>query len=108
MNSMLRTTGLMLLAAGFVGAQGWHIDVVDPTGIGRFSSLKIDKDGNAHVAYVIDDGNKFPLRYGFWDHTVRRWFLMNVAEGASFCALVLDSKQRPHISWADNGTVPGT
>jgi hypothetical protein len=85
-----------------VAAQ-WQIQTIDGGGPGRFSSLKVDKDGNVHVAYVIQDENFYPLRYAFWDHRIKHWFVMNVAQYASFCSLALDSKQRPHISWADQG-----
>jgi len=109
MTNILRTVmGLMLLLAGSAGAASWQVEVVDGTGPGKYSSLKIDKDGNAHVAYVIEDGNQFPLKYGFWDHALKRWFIMKVAAGASFCSLALDSKQRPHISYADFGTGSGS
>jgi len=84
----------------------WKIEMIDQSGVGKFSSLKIDKNGNVHVAYVVDDG-KDSLKYAFWDHLLGRWFIMKVAEGASFSSLVLDSKQRPHISYADSGTIIG-
>src|SRR5207248_9157819 len=73
----------------------------------RFSSLRIDKDGNAHVAYVADDGAKYPLKYSFWDHSLHKWFGMTVDESASYSSLALDSKQHPHISYADYGTTNG-
>jgi hypothetical protein len=44
------------------------------------------------------------LKYAFWDHSLKRWFVMKVAEAASMTSLVLDSQQRPHISWANFGT----
>jgi len=109
MTNILRAvTGLMFLLAGSAGAASWQVEVVDGTGPGKYSSLKIDKDGNAHVAYVIEDRDRYPLKYGFWDHALKRWFIMKVAEGASFCSLALDSKQQPHISYADFGTGSGS
>ena len=98
---------VLLLRADVSEAAAWEIGVVDAAGVGRFSSLKFDKDGNAHVAYVME-GGRFTLKYGFWDHTLNRWFTMPVSESASFCSLVLDSKQRPHISYADYGTAKGS
>jgi hypothetical protein len=89
-----------------LSAAEWKIETVDQTGSGRFTSMKIDKSGNVHVAY-IPDGDPHPLRYAFWDHTVNRWFTMTIAQNASFCTLVLDSKQRPHISYANFGTGKG-
>ncbi len=88
-------------------ASNWAVQTIDPTGVGRFSSLRIDSNRNAHVAYVLDNGRE-TLRYGFWDHSLKRWFLMNIAENASFCSLTLDSKQRPHISFVDYGTMSGS
>jgi len=108
MTSIFRTAWLTILVATAAGAAGWQIDLVDLKGAGTFSSLKVDKEGNVHVAYVIEDGNRYPLKYGFWDHAVKRWFIMDVAESASFCSLALDSKQRPHISYADFGTLSGS
>jgi hypothetical protein len=87
--------------------QGWQIDTVDTSGIGNYTSLRIDQKGNVHVAYVAEDGDHNTLRYAFWDSRLKRWFTMTVANGASFCSLTLDSKQRPHISYADYGTGSG-
>jgi hypothetical protein len=98
--------GLVLLLSAASAAATWQIEMVDQSGTGRFTSLKIDKDGNAHLVYVVDNG-KQTLKYAFWDHALGRWFTMNVAEEASFSSLVLDSKQHPHISWADFGSAHG-
>jgi hypothetical protein len=87
---------------------GWQIETVDQNGIGKYSSLKVDKYGNAHVAYVIDDNNRFPLRYAFWDRRLNKWFVMTVAESVGICSLTLDSNQRPHISYADFGSGSGS
>jgi hypothetical protein len=100
---ILGLAGAILLSAGVVTAGEWKIETVDAMGPGQFSSLKVDKLGNVHVAYVPDI-DSYPLRYAFWDHTVNKWFTMAVAGGASFCTLVLDSRQQPHISYADHGT----
>jgi len=104
--SLLLIIVIILSAAGALNASDWQVETVDNTGAGKFSSLKIDKDGNAHVAYVAEDG-KDSLKYGFWDHSLKRWFVMLVDHGASFPSLVLDSKQHPRISYADAGTTPG-
>lgn len=97
---------MLLLAASLAKASLWTYDLVDHSGTAQFTSLKIDKSGNAHLAYVTEDAND-TLKYAFWDHLAKRWFVMTVAEHASFAAMVLDSKQHPHISFADVGTVPG-
>jgi hypothetical protein len=99
--------GVGLITAGLLDAAEWKVEVVDQSGSGRFTSLKIDTSGNAHLAYVPDiDGH--PLKYAFWDHKLDRWFTMTIAINASFCTLVLDSQQRPHISFADQGTGKGS
>src|SRR5579863_10204606 len=99
-------TALLLLTVVMAGAADrekmsqWKTEVVDASGAGKFASLKVDANGDVHVAYVPEtDGH--PLKYAFWDHHLDKWFTMTVTNIASFCTLVLDSKQRPHISWAD-------
>jgi hypothetical protein len=85
----------------------WQIETVDASGAGKFTSLKVDKDGNVHVAYSIEDGNVNPLKYAIRAANTGRWFSMPVASGAAACSLALDSKQRPHISWDDFGSGAG-
>jgi hypothetical protein len=46
------------------------------------------------------DENRYPLRYAYWDHVVKRWFSMTVDVDAGTCSLTLDSKQHPHISYS--------
>lgn len=99
--------GILLLAAGRAVAGDWQMDIVDRVGDGVYTSLKFDALGNAHLAYAVPDGNHYPLKYAFWDHELNRWFVMQVARSASFVSLALDSKGRPHISFADQGTVSG-
>jgi hypothetical protein len=91
------------------GATGsvWTIETVDASGTGKYSSLRIDKDGNAHLAYVLDDGSH-ALKYAYWDRMQHKWYTMTVATGASFCSLALDSQQRPHVSYNDYGTASGS
>jgi hypothetical protein len=96
-----------LAAQAPLQAAEWQIETVDSGGTGRYSSLRIDKDGNAHVSYVVEEAGH-QLRYGFWDHLLKKWFTMPVDKNASFCSLTLDSKQRPHISYADAGTASGS
>lgn len=81
----------------------WKIETVDTSGAGRFTSLQIDRQGNVHVAYVPEIGGH-PLKYSFWDHSIQKWFTTQVTGIASFCTMVLDSKQFPHIAFADHGT----
>ena len=99
-------TALVILIVPLCNALTWQVEAVDNTGAGQYSSLKIDSEGNAHVAYVVDNHDHL-LKYGFWDHTLKHWSTMLVAGGASFCSLTLDSKRYPHISYADFGTGNG-
>ena len=100
----LAITALLSTASAF-GAD-WTVETVDQSGPGSYASMKIDKNGNVHIAYVPEE-DQHPLKYAFWDHSLKRWFTMTVANAASFCSLALDSKQRPHISYADHGTGAG-
>lgn len=89
-------------AANAGSSTDWHRESVDAVGAPvKYTSLKIDNLGNVHVAYVIDDQNRYPLRYAFWDHSLKRWFTMTVDGNVGTCSLALDSKQHPHISYTD-------
>ena len=63
--------------------------------------MKFDVYGNAHVSYMAAYANE--LRYGFWDHMLNKWFTTTVDRTGGFCSLVLDSHQRPHISYLGYG-----
>lgn len=108
MKQLLSLLAAVLLAAEARGARTWTVEAIDTAGAGRYSSMKIDKDGNVHVAYVLNDNHRYPLKYAIWDSKVKRWFTMPVAEGSGACSLTLDSRQRPHISWTDAGSASGS
>lgn len=99
-------TACALSLAVMAKAATWQIDTVDPTEVGQSSSMKIDRDGNAHVCYVGGQGRV--LKYAYWDHTNKRWFTMVLDDGPNACSLTLDSKQHPHICYADYGTAYGS
>lgn len=88
------------LAASLHAASDWRLEVVDSGGGGKFSSLQIDRQGSAHVAYVDDARGQ--LKYSFWDSALDKWFTTSLDISAGFCSLVLDSKQRPHISYIEH------
>jgi hypothetical protein len=90
------------LAAKTVSAGDWKIDSVDALGApAKYTSLKVDNLGNVHVAYVLDDQNRYLLRYALWDHSLKRWFAMTVDHNVGTCSLTLDSNQHPHISYTE-------
>ena len=99
--NVLQVLLLSSLAMGIIHAVGWQIGTVDDGFGGKFSSLRIDKYGNAHV--VSFSPSRTQLRYSFWDHNLKQWFTTNVDQSSGFCSMVLDSKQHPHISYP-NGT----
>lgn len=95
----------VLIAAGLAspGKAQWTIETVDSSGAGYFTSMKADSRGNLHAAYVPETFGH-PVKYAFWDSILKKWFTMDVGKNASFTTLILDSKERPRISWADFGT----
>jgi hypothetical protein len=97
-------TGLIALG-GMVrpSSAQWTVETVDTSGAGYFTSLKADSAGNLHAAYVPETFGH-PLRYAFWDRALKRWFTMEIAKNASFSTLILDSQDRPRISYSDFGT----
>lgn len=81
-------------------AANWETGIVDGSRGGLYSSLRFDKYGNGHVSYVDSSGNV--LQYSFWDHKLGKWFSTTIDYADGFCALALDSKQYPHISYNIN------
>ena len=82
----MRKAGLavlcLLAVAGFPAAAAsadsvtWRIETADAGGGGKYSSMRIDSAGNAHVAYYDDVHNT--LRYAFRDARLNRWFTTEV------------------------------
>ena len=101
LQGVLAIASLVSLLAMSARASEWKVEVVDPAGIGKYTSMKRDASGNLHLAYIRQPERT--LVYAFWDQKVGRWFTMPVAQNADFCTLALDSKQRPHISFNDAG-----
>jgi hypothetical protein len=104
LSGLLGATGLLALPAKANDA--WQVELADMSGEGKYSSLRIDQDGNIHLAYVIEE-DSHPLQYAYRDKRLAKWFKMNVAQDVGMCALALDSKQHPHIAFADYGTGSG-
>lgn len=98
----------LIISLGYaVEAPPWEVETVDGSGAAQYTSMKVDKAGNIHIAF-IPDVDSHPLEYAFWDHSLKRWFTMIITRAASFCALTLDSNQRPRISFVDHGTGVGS
>jgi hypothetical protein len=84
--------------AELVRAAGWQIQIVDPGGGGKHSTLLVDNAGDAHAAYYDEPNNE--IKYAFWDHRSGRWFKMKIADHASgYSSMALDSHQKPHIAF---------
>ena len=103
--SIAQLIGAALLLSLALQASEWKVGTVPGSVGGKFSSLRMDKFGNAHVCYC--DESQGLLQYSFWDHALDRWFNSTVGRCGGFASLVLDSKQHPHISYpgAGNGNV---
>jgi hypothetical protein len=101
LSQVVRRAGRFLLPALAVVALArggdWEIGPVDGSIGSSFSSLRFDRYGNAHVAYVAEEPGI--LQYSFWDHRLNKWFTTTVDRAAGFCSLALDSRQHPHISY---------
>jgi hypothetical protein len=102
-NTLIVAALLSLLLCPKLHASDWQVDTVDPGGGGKFSSLLVDKFGNAHVSYM--DDHEHQLKYAFWDHRLNKWFGMIVDKNCGgFSSMSLDSHQRPHIAYQGYGT----
>jgi hypothetical protein len=92
-----RAIVICVVAGAALQAGEWQVAQV---GIGgKYSTLKIDKFGNAHVVHF--DPASTTINYSFWDHSLNKWFTTALDRGSGFCSLALDSKQRPHISYPE-------
>jgi hypothetical protein len=80
----------------------WQVEYIDAGGGGKYSTLLMDKAGNGHVSYANEGLHE--LRYGFWDHVLRKWFTMVVdRRSMGFVSMALDSQNRPHIAFQNYG-----
>jgi hypothetical protein len=101
---MKRLTVLVtiLLMAGVVYAQEWHIETVDSNGeVGLYNSLALDSSGYPHISYRDHTNNN--LKYARWDGG--EWRIETVDSGGNvgfYTSLALDSSDHPHISYYDS------
>lgn len=85
-----------------LSATEWQQGRVPSAQGGQYSSIRLDKYGNAHVS--SHSPLTHSLTYSFWDSRIKRWFGTRVDSGAGWTSLALDSKQRPHIAYHEWGT----
>jgi hypothetical protein len=95
----VQTALLFALFITCLNAEPWMTGTVDGTSGGKYSTLKLDSFGNAHVVHF--DPSSGTINYSFWDHSLNKWFSTVLDKGSGFCSLTLDSKQRPHISYPE-------
>lgn len=92
-----------LILASWDG-QSWQQSVVD-SGFygGGCNGLVLDQTGTAHVCYAVAAGATVDLRYAQGSDS--NWQVTTVQVGApatgDFCAVALDSRNTPHISFYD-------
>ena len=98
--SVGRSAALFLLASILQAGQ-WQVGVVEGSVGGKYSTLRMDKFGNAQVCHC--DIAQGLLQYSFWDHLLDKWFTTTVGRCGGFSSLALDSKQYPHISYPGGG-----
>ncbi len=85
----------------------WFIETVDsgvcPDELDKSISIALDSLGNPHIAYSTEHGNPGDtIRYTYWDGTV--WHSADIVDsgyGLIWPSLVLDSQDRPHVSWCN-------
>jgi hypothetical protein len=100
LTSLLALTLFSLYPTAVLPAAVWQVQVVDPGGGGKHSTLMFDKAGNAHAVYWNEPLQE--VRYVFWDHHLNKWFMMKVADHSlGYCSMALDSHQRPHVVFLD-------
>ena len=78
-----------LLLLGAVALAGdWRVEAVPGSVGGKYSSLRIDKLGNAHVSYFAE--SQGVVQYSFWDHLLDKWFNTSLGRCGAFTSLALD------------------
>ncbi len=95
-------TAAFELRYAYWNGTNWSVEMVDsedPAGFwstGHWSSIKVDRNKNPHIAYV--GGESSPLKYatkvsGLWQNTT-----IDYTKGPGL-SMDLDSQMRPHISY---------
>lgn len=103
MKPSIRTIVLLLFLFSFCAPNllaAWHTETVDSGGdVGRYSSLKIDASGCAHICYF--DATNDQVKYatnasGSWTFEVIDSLISTYGD----CSLTLDSNGKAHVCYA--------
>ena len=105
-----RTTASLMLASG---TRDWVIqEVVSKGDSGRFASLKIDRAGGFHIAFLtVLDGGAGLIEYAYSDggswqfSTIDRIDELVYATASHLIELDLDNDGNPHVAYSDKKTV---
>jgi hypothetical protein len=87
-------TLLPLVAAAADNVWTFKTEPVDASG--KFSSIKVDAQGNVHLAYTIEGDH---AKYAFRDLATGHWWITDLDKQASFTSLALDAQGNPHICY---------
>ena len=80
------------------GADGpsWTFKSESVDASGKFSSVKVDAQGNVHLSYTIEGDH---VKYGFRDVANGKWWIIDLDAQASFTSLALDSNGNPSVCY---------
>ncbi len=101
--------GNLQFAYYYAGA--WRYQTVDNStnDVGKYVSLAIDSQNRPHVAYFDETSNELQYAYANWDtnNKVFVWALQPALDSAGdvgqYASLALDSSDKPHITYYDDG-----
>jgi len=74
----------------------WTFKTESVDASGKFSSAKVDAQGNVHLAYTIEGDH---VKYGFRDAANGKWWIIDLDAQASFTSLALDSNGNPSVCY---------
>lgn len=84
----------------------WNTQIVDTGQVGEYCSIALDNDDQPHISYYAKNyhDNKYDgdLKYAHW--TGAKWDIQTIdsVDDVGYCtSIVLDSTNRPHISYLD-------
>ena len=84
----------------FYDGGNWNSTLIDPGHSRDVSGLALDHNGQAHLAYVRDDGLGYGVKTGgIWNYGL---LVSNLNAGESSADLAVDSMGSPHMAYASN------